>query len=518
MNGIAKIMFVLLIAVMLVGVTGCAPKFNQEEVDTMVADAEAAKDAEHTGKLAEIKEVTDAQLDAEKAKLVEAKTALADGLATTEELQTNYDALKSVSEEQETAIAELQIVQEEEEIVEAGYSKDEMSLGSTYEIVLTDRKLDKLFDGEVDFDGEDYDAEETFTLKDVQVAINEEDFKSDAYLSFPENGIEYVFTFADDLNTTLIGVDDETLKFDLLGESVEVSKWELVGSDYKVTFTKGQEYFVTEGEIVTVGETNFEFKFIGNDDIFVKVGDDNVKIEETFTDDIAGFEIYVESVIDDDEGPDYAMVKIGKEVTTTIVDGKEYADDSIWNWVIDANSIGIVLNTEFESIDEDEDYQALAYGGDLCLPNNYACVKFDGLTEEDTEKYTLEYKTKDASNYIKVKGTLLFGINDYDIVYVDADGFYDEDLVEIVNETGTLDLDDTAVTMKIVNDTLVMDDIILALDMTTLDVGADDLVDVEDDYRTSYGIVVKTPEDSMEDKDLTIIVPEEKLEASLSVY
>ncbi|KKK98693.1 hypothetical protein LCGC14_2640190, partial [marine sediment metagenome] len=68
----------------------------------------------------------------------------------------------------------------------------EANYGQLINIELTDTKLSKLLDGEIDFDGEAYDAEEVISLQAViKTSIDDEDFGTNPYLTIAEGAIVY---------------------------------------------------------------------------------------------------------------------------------------------------------------------------------------------------------------------------------------------------------------------------------------------------------------------------------------
>ncbi len=474
------------------------------------------------GKIAEAQEKHNTQLNAIQETLNIQITELEGTLATLQEekasIETQLTELEaSLTAEQAahaTEIADLQeqleVIDEEIEEVESEiiHLVDELALANSFEYLISDNKLEKLFDDEVEFDNEDYDAEETFFFSGL-VDINNADYAENVYLVVEEDGIAYTFTFEPTLDTSLVS-EEETLTFNFLGQEVELSSWDID----EITFTTGTEYVLNHGEIITIDEKSVELKIAGEDYAYICVDEDCEKIDEETTETIGGLEIYCDFSL---EG-ELAKLKVGDDIETTVEGGDEYSEDSIWNWAISNSAIGLVLNTDFEDLDEDDDYHALGADDIICLPNDYICFKFLGITEEDTETYTFELDEKDGSDYVKAKGNFLYELNDYDLLYIDATGFYDEDLVLIVDNTGTLTLDDTELSLAFEGADLKVDDIVLALDFTTLTVDETDITGKDDDYRTSYGTIIESPEDNFEDSELSIVVSEEALTASIKVY
>lgn len=456
------------------------------------------------------------------------------------EVEVEKEVIKYVDADSNlTCITADQIIEEAREIevdIDAktkveGYVLDELQIGAELNpVTLSDRDI-ALFDGELDFDGDDYDAEEIFNLTNYKIAANEEeDWNTDTFLQLLPDGISYVLEFASNLNTSLInnedeGYEDETLIFDLLGEEVEVDEWD----DNEVTFTKGEEENFIEGQEKIIDNRTIKVSIIH--DNYVKVYVDGVgkKIYEGSTKTVNGIDIKVIEVSENDETSDETLLYIGEEVEVTIKDGEEYEDDSIWEWIITPNSIGLKLVEEFTSIDEDEDFKALAVGEEICLPNDYVCIVYDGLNVEDTEDYDFEIKQKGGESYVMVKGEFIDGINDYDKIYIKSDGkILDEDLemigdsIELADTDLTLETELTGegVSITIESDTDVLVETDFELTKLGVDKIEDNLTDIkskDEDYITNYGIVIKNPEDNLKDNELQIEIPEEQLEASIVI-
>ena len=396
-----------------------------------------------------------------------------------------------------------------------GYAVDDLELGAEFDVTISDRDINTLFDGEIDFDGEDYDAEEIFILTNLKVAINENDFGSKAYLQIPEDGFFYEFNIDKALNVSDID-EDETLKFDFLGETVEVTEWD----GDTITFTRGEEHNFIEGIEQTIDGIKIKAAIIHSTDDsgYVKVYVDGVgkKIYEGSTKTVNGIEVKVVEVASNDETADEAILQIGEDVELTIEDGDEYSKDSIFEYTVTSNKFGLRLSEEFLGIDEDDDYLALDVGEELCLPKDYICVTYNGVIEEDTADYDFEIKTKGGSEYVLIDGDFLSGINDYDKIYINATGIYEYDGEMIKISDSVVEIADTDLILELNSSIIKIDDIEVNLNLTSLTVDGEP-VDQEDDYITQYGIVIKDSEDSLEDNELELVIPDEELEASITV-
>ena len=441
-------------------------------------------------------------------------------IEATEPLNTEITTLKQ-------EITDLKTEEEEmEEKTLLGYLIDELFLGSVFaEDVFSDREVSTLFDGEVEFDGKDYDAEETFVLKDVELVANGNDFEGVPYMTFPEGAIEYKLEFETDLNTNLID-DDETLTFNFLGKEVTVSEW-IVGNE--VTFSQGEEHLLTEGSSVTINGKVVALTWVGSGAVYVTVDGDGAKIFEGKTKKISGLEIKAEDVLYTEKSgsESKAILVIGDEVSFEVENGEEYAEDSIWEWRITESSIGLVLVEEFMELDED--FNALAPGESICLPNDYVCVVYNGVVEEDSEVYTFELD----GDFVEVIGNFEYGTKDYDKIYIHNETgliYEDDNTDDLIGEE--VKLGDTKMTLvfgvlykviRIGNDEFFNEFVVSTnLQFANANKNSDNLVDwdcngEDENFLTDYGILVENPEDSCEDQEFRITVPEERLEASVSI-
>jgi hypothetical protein len=395
--------------------------------------------------------------------------------------------------------------------VEASYLIDELAIGSKFNKTLSDKELN-LFDGEVEFDGDKYDFEEVLTLTDLEVLTNQEDEAEKMFLSIPENGVSYKVVFENSLNTTEIDEDD-TLTFDLLGETVEVVDWQ----GTKVTFSQGFKTSMMEGATLDYNGNNVSIEVVGDDYVYVKVGTEGAKVKEGDTKLIGAIEVKVNEVLYQGYSGGVKMVdlELGKEVELEIEDGDEYAKDSAWEWVVSSNSIGLNLVEAFNEYGEDEEFLALETSMSLSLPKDFATVTFAGLSEEEMSKFTFESDTKQGQSFVKAKGAFTFGLEDYDRVYVNSTGIFDEDLV-LIHAT-KVEMDNTEFDLEVSGSFVVVDDLKFAMNFSSMELATVDVSSVDNNMRTDFGTIVDEPENSLEDEKVSLSVPEEKLEATVKV-
>ena len=388
------------------------------------------------------------------------------------------------------------------------YTLDELELGASFAYNLSDREVDKLFDTTVKFKNTKYDAEEVLRLEG-KIGIDDEDYDGSPYLEIEEAEIAYSVLFESELNTSEIDEDD-TLEFKFLGEDVEVSDW----NDGEITFTSGTVEFLGEGETSADGKVKVDAVGETGDEGYAKITVDGVTdiLKVGDTEEINGLEINLREVLLNDEIDqlDYAELKIGTDVETDVEDGDEYEQDDRFEWQISANSIGIVLNEDYVDLD-DKYYNALAAGESIILPNDFLTIQFDGIVGIDTESLDIT----DDNNYdIEIDGNFAQDIENYDRLFINASGIYDEDDESL----GTsIDIDNTDSTLELANGNVTIGDIELALDFSDIFDDGDSIEGNDYTYLNSFGIAISDTEDLEEDKDITIVVPEEEVQAEITI-
>jgi len=453
-------------------------------------------------KLIEQNNLNDAELEI----LNDEITAMNDSISNYKLELDNKDKLilemaKEIESELETDTGAVEEITKETE--------DELSLNTRYSFSYSDKELSQLIDDEIDFDSEDYDVEEGFALNDLMFSINNDDFEANIFLEVLEDGIEYRYLFENSLPLNDITLDEE-LEIDFLGKELVISNWD----NNEITYTIGSKQILSEGETIEFNNKSITILGVGDDFAYIEVDGKSEKIDEDNTKNINGVDIKVDAVLDNDNGIDKVILIVGEDVEETVVSGDEYEDDSIWDWKISNHSIGLTLNEDFEDLDEE--YSVLTKGENICLPNNYACVVFDGVVEEDI--YDIDFKTvtKSGIDYVKASGDFIFDLEDYDVLYINSTGIYDDDYEFITNTE--IEIEDTDSVLKVNGTDIMIEEVSFPLDITSVSVSGDDISSKDDDYRTEFGLIIESPDDNVDDNELSISVPEEKLEAELSVY
>jgi len=502
-----QIVGLFVLAALVFGLLGMAygrlVSFSQADIDTAVGEA--------------VKDMYD------QSEVDESIAQATEGLLNPEEVQVQIDEKDSKIAELESELSTAAEIIEEPE-VEVVYNLDEIEINDTVTKTLSDKHIE-LFDGEVTFDDDEYDAEESLKLIGLIQKANGNDFKENTYLQIPAYSIEYIFSVENSFNTSEIE-KDETLEISLLGKDVEISKW----IDGEITLTGGAEYIFEEGQSIDVEGKTITAKIINDNYVYVDVDGVAKKITEEDSSTVNGIEIYVDEVLDNEAGeatPDMATLRIGNDIKSTIETGDEYDEDNdfnVWEWNITAKEIKLTNAEAFMYLDEDDtEFNVLGVGENLCLPNDYVCVEYNGLDEEATETYRFDLYTKSGTEYIRVKGNFVVGLNDFDKIYINQTHIFDKDLNEI---TEAIELGDTEMELVPESGFIKFENVNwvkefrVNYNLSDVDVnyGANNLVSTEDSFRTLYGIIVENPEDSCEDQEFSIVVPEEQLMGSITVY
>ena len=506
----SKIKMAVFMALLLISsfLAGCTETITLEEAKLEVENAVSAKEVV----LNEAHEAEKVLLANKEALLLEEKKAL--------ELQ-NTELVAQLEEKEAVAeIVEAEVAEEAEEeaelelaVDEDSYVIDKMNINNaTSNVVLLNRQLKTLYDVEIEFNDEDCYVKEVLTINGVKILNNGKDFEDNTYLSLDEKAIEYKIVLSA-LDVSEIN-ENETLKLNFLGQEVEISKWD--GDE--ITLTKGTEYFLSEGDEIEVDGKIVKIKALMDGFAYVSVDGEGEKIAENAMENVADLEIRVTEVIAPDYAGDNSFVtlKIGEDVEVSIENDKEYNDDkdSIWDYVVNSSSgeFGIVLNQDINELDED--FNALAVGESISLPNEYLSLSYEGLFDDKKAAYGFEID----DSYVEIDGDFLNVYDRYDIIYANASGFYENkgDLESI--DIKTISLGDSDSELEILNNSLVIEDITLVFDISGKDINSTSFGSNKDYYLSDFGIVMEDPKDSCEGNEFKLIVPEEQAEGSIKIF
>lgn len=510
-------LLVLAVAVLgLFALTGCEKSFSQEEVNSMIADAQNNVISQYDQKLLSYQEQVKSEVD----KLAQESLAVQEQnkqlVAEKEQLALQNKEISDKLSAIEQEVKESKPVNQSSVVVEvSGYTHDEkdLVLGNKYDFLYTDRQLGNLFDDKVYFDGNYYDAEESYSVDDLELGINKVDFKENSYAILPTSGVKYLFTVENSLNVSKIS-SDQPLEIEFLGEDIKIIDWD----SNKITLVKGKEYTMNMGDKLVLEDKELSLDIAYDDFVYVSVkdkdGSESAKIFEGNTKKINDLEIRVESVIGVNGEKGIARFSIGKDVLVERLNGERLDDESIWDYVVSANSFGIELNTDLNDLTSE--YKALKYGDKLCLPNDYVCLNFVGLDSEKEEVFYFEPKVRNAQNFLEGRGKFVSGLKEYSLVFINASGIYDDEFVLI--NSASLGLGDSELALNLTVSGILIDNVEFDYPVSYVKVGSVDISGKEDNYRNVYGIVVSSPKDYLEDNRVKLVVPKEQLNAKVSFF
>lgn len=398
----------------------------------------------------------------------------------------------------------------EEEVVEESvymYIVDGYSIGDTINEDFSDREL-SLFDGEIEYDNEDYDANE-YVVVGGKFVVNEDDFGSDVYMAFSEGDIAYNFVFEDEFE-----FGDGALKFNFLGEEIEVSEFD--GDE--ITIKTTDEMIISEGETIEIDNNSIFLDMVMDGSIWITVNGESEKIVEDKCEKVGKVEVCVSEVLysEKDTRVSKAIVAVASDVEESIESGDQYGD-SEWSWYVDYTSktIGLVLSEDFEDLDED--FTPLAVGDKLCLPNEYVCIEFGGLSDEEMSDIELEYDESDDET--KISGDFEYDNEDVDELIVNSSGMYYEDEDDNMVKVTSVDFKNSDVVLEYNGNRIIMGDVKVKRDVSDIKINGELFTD-DGSYRSVYGSIVDIDNEleSNEDNEVSVSIPEEKLELSFFMY
>lgn len=234
-----------------------------------------------------------------------------------------------------------------------------------------------------------------------------ENFKDNIFLHLPANSMVYEFKFEENLkNNNLVSNSSVTdpLIFDFLGKTLIVESGN-TNTDTSLTAISGDRFSgLHVGDSVVVDGKKVMVEAIGTSSAAINVDGSVQTIDKnnqrSFTK--AGVQVRVEELIatgTSGEGKSSLTLIVGKETAIkTYNDGDNYITQNknsptwVWNFANLSQAVPtlqVVLNPALTSYSAGGDYPDYGmdhppYVGDLlCLPNNYACLTMDAVTQSD---------------------------------------------------------------------------------------------------------------------------------------
>ncbi len=378
------------------------------------------------------------------------------------------------------------------------------NFGDCIDVVITDSKLEKLFDGIIDFDTEDYDTHEEIKLKACsKTSLDNPDYGLEPYVLIEEGELEYLYIFDDVISFTK--EDDEELEINFLDEDIEIISL----SATSMTIRHGDIFDYQEG-CVEGSEIDYEglplkIISISENSIYVNYNGDSKQIERETIGTVGGIQVYVDEAVVDDDGDDLCSIRIAEDIEETIYDGDEY--NALWDYSIGEGYIGIRNSEEFKYLDEEN--KPLKLGDKIVLPNDFATIKLNEVSVSDTTE--IDIRIKDV--YLNVKGertdgqddSFTYNNQDYYELFVGDEGILDSDKVFISNKVRIGESD-----VYLESGSIIIGDLTIELGFMGITYKGISFENKEDDYLTYEGIIFKNPDGSVNNEEtLQIIVPDE---------
>lgn len=464
---------------------------------------------------------------------------VADGAAASDTLGAVDIAqlIQFLAREQETVVSET--------IISGGESED-VTLGEPINIFIDDvlkhNDIDGLSEGEIKYDSESYDYHDELligdglTLESSGTRLSNEDYGLKTFLEVKRNSITYRFVFDDNIDLSDASEEDP-IEIPFLGRMLEIIDTDI----NELTVRLGNEFFMDVRDTVDVDGKSVRLLNVGlNGAVVVEVDGETKTVRKDQTKNINGIQVTIlDTFYTDTIEERSATLLLGDDITQTYNEGDEYIgedeDDPEWIWelsqVDDAKPV-IAITNDFVR-DDDKD-NPVGTGDCYVLPNEFLKVCMNGmnLDETDYQYYSIELE----DDVLSSDAILIKGIED------DAIDFTEGDSRKIyINNTGAYEKDGSNV--NIVTDPRIsFDDAIFNIDydsvsgILTLDNGIDtfefdtDLTEITDfryngdsletydnNILTQYGVKLFDPEDSLDEDEIKLDIPNEQIEVNIIV-
>ncbi|KKN53827.1 hypothetical protein LCGC14_0598530 [marine sediment metagenome] len=390
----------------------------------------------------------------------------------------------------------------------------EANFGDCVDVVITDSKLSKLFDGTIDFDTEDYDTHEEISLKYcIETSLDDVDFGLEPKVIIEEESIEYCYVF-DDLIPLADIARDEELEIEFLNDSLEIISL----SNDRMTIRHGELYNeqdgCVEGEEIDYNGLPISIGTIGEDFVYLSYNGESERINYETVGEVGEIQIYVDEAVPNRDRPGLCSIRIAEDIEEAIDDGDEFVPG--WDYKIIENRICITNSEEYKYLDEGN--QPLSLGDKIELPNEFVVIKVNKISTSDVTE--VDIKIRD--DYFLVQGSrdddqddaFSYNNEDYDEVYVGAEGILDSDKVLIT--IGSIRIGESDVYLE--QGSLIIGDLTIELNFLDILYKGISFANKDDNYLTYEGIIFKNPEDSVDGKGtFDVIVPDEVPELTVTI-
>ncbi|MBI4448390.1 hypothetical protein HY643_05405 [Candidatus Woesearchaeota archaeon] len=288
--------------------------------------------------------------------------------------------------------------------------------------------LDTTLNINMNDEDEDYDIHEEITLGGatgstgsetiaVETGLSfglrqREEWKERVFIPIMRNSIKYNFKFDENLKdanffTTTNGTFGNTIKMPFLGKTLEVAS----ATNTTVTVNVGDKFQLKSGDSVEIEGKKITFHQAGNSKALIEVDGSTATVSDNDDEVINGLEVRVEDLLDE-QGIEFDAVTlwVGKQAREQYKDNDPFVGedqtDPLWRWdlaSLNTNNptIGILwdLNIDTENERANPLIQHPIYEGEqICLPWDYACIKFDSLKIDKYQDYEVDFDTVDLYN------------------------------------------------------------------------------------------------------------------------
>lgn len=341
-------------------------------------------------------------------------------------------------------------------VVEGAEDIEDIAIGGDSGAVRTldDADLEGFEDDEIEVNDNDYDYVEQIIIDSNALSVGasyqnswdeDENYGDELYLEIAEEGVSYRILF----DTPVLDADGDADEFeiDFLGREITVVNW-ANGSSDTITVEASNEYYLEEGDSVTVDGKEVTLLRVGESSVLVDVDGQSLAVEyspsketEEF-DQSDDFKVKVENAfyIEGDDS-NAATLSLGNDIQNTyangdaleIFDGEDDEDVATWLWEVNVDgsgnlvSFGVTNTHQYEKTgvtDDDDDRGALPIGEKLDF-GGYAAISIAGFSEPEMSQYgTLDIDfdndNKDDAEALNA-GTSSLGSNDYIVLGSDND-------------------------------------------------------------------------------------------------
>lgn len=542
MKTLTKILKMTVIGAVIAGLlTACTPTIPVAQHESLIKDMQA----NNTIQVAILQE----QIQNLSATSQEDATKLA-------ELQTQLDSLQQASIDQEARDAQViedykvelakYAVPVEAEITIDDWSQDDISLGAVnINFTLDNSDLKFLQDDQIEFDDDFYDYEETIVVNDLAILTSlksDENFKDLPALGFmSEDSVQYLFSFTDDLNYTLVTPDVPLILPLLMGKKHIVDV-----SSSKFTYLDGDEYDVVSGDIVKLGDKEVKFGTIGDGKLSVFVDDKMKLVDEDESADFDGVSVYVYEILYTAKESQANMANVWvstDDAKQVIKNGDDFDEDGKFEWTITTNgdllkSIGVSLADKSNDLDEETllPGEIMSFSGlfkmsfDFTNEPEYKAfeVSFDDIDVGNATINTVKFDAKDGDD-------LILGSEELSTAWFDGTSVYykddDNDWV-ISNSTMTLENDDVSYAVSMSGTNLTIGSLLMDVqgnrtrfgalvedaENTDLIVGGLGIGSKDTDVLLEDGALVIAPSDDLDNDELSFKLPSKVVETVIKFF